>query len=449
MFDLLVRISRYLFIFYIALFLWQSFVYIMNEQGKKLGNPKQAVSIQRIIIMFLHITAFLILAYKPGEFSFDVQALFVGGGGLIFLATANFAIGRVYKQSCPIIWNSMFFLLDTGLIMIQRLDPRLASKQLIWMAIGFFIMLLIPFVLRMIPRFEVFENLYIILSIALIASTLFLGSKEYGSLNWIYIGVLSLQPSEIVKFLFIFYIASVFRRKVQVKELIITAVLSSVIVLLLVVQKDLGGALIFFMTYMIMLYIATSNSYLFIGGMGAATIGAMIAYKLFNHVRVRVAVWQNPWRDIDSGGYQIVQSLFAVSTWGFLGSGLTKGMPQVIPVAAKDFIFSAICEEFGSLFGIGIVCIFIVIFYRGIKIALNCKRRYYSLLAAGFISMFAFQAFLILGGVIKLIPLTGVTLPFISYGGSSIFVSIMMIGILQWINVYYERYSVAGGEELE
>lgn len=135
--------------------------------------------------------------------------------------------------------------------------------------------------------------------------------------------------------------------------------------MLLVLQKDLGSALIFFMTYMVMLYIATSNEFLFFLGMGAASVAAMGAYKLFSHVQVRVAAWRNPWADIDAGGYQIVSSLFAITTWGLFGSGLTKGMPKSIPVVESDMIFSAICEEFGVIFGAGIIGIFIMLLYRG------------------------------------------------------------------------------------
>ncbi len=449
MFELLLLLSRYLFVIYIGVFLIEGFLYILNERGHCSLNAVKAVSIQRILIIFMHITAFLILSYREGQFSFDMETLFVGAGGLIFLLYVNFASMAVYESSCPLIWNGMLFLLDVGLIMLQRLYPVLAVKQLIWMTLGFTIMLLIPFVLKLIPRFEVFQNLYIVLALILIVSTLIFGKEENGSVNWIKFAGFGFQPSEIVKFLFIFYLASVFRKKVELRQLITTGALSAAIVLLLVVQKDLGGALIFFMTYMVMLYIATSNEFLFFSGLGASAVAAMIAYKLFSHVRVRVAAWQNPWKDIDAGGYQIVQSLFAICSWGLLGSGLTRGMPLKIPVVENDFIFAAVCEEFGSLFGIGIILIFIMIFLRGLLISLSCKRRYYSLLAAGVTTMMAFQTFLIIGGVIKLIPLTGVTLPFISYGGSSVLVSIMMIGLLQWINAYYEIHGRRGGEEYE
>lgn len=445
MFDLVIMLSRFLFLFYIIFFLWQGIVYVAYEQGGYLGSPFRAVSIQRMMIVLMHITAFLILAYEPSTFRFNLQTLAVGACGLVFLLLTNIGVEHFFYEGDPLIWTGMLFLLDVSLIMLFRLNPSLAFRQLVWMTIGVVVMMFIPFVLWLIPRFEVFEWLYIALSYILILSTLVFGTQKGGSVNWLKIGPITFQPSEIVKFLYIFYLASVLRKKMGIRELLITSTLSAGIVLLLVMQKDLGGALIFFMTYMVMLYIATSNELLFFAGMGAASIGAMLAYKLFNHVRVRVSVWKNPWADISGGGYQIVNSLFAITTWGLFGIGLTRGMPRSIPVVESDFIFAAICEEFGALFGMGMIAIYIMIFFRGIIIALSCQRRYYSLLAAGIISMFAFQAFLILGGVLKLIPLTGVTLPFVSYGGSSVLVSILLLGLLQWVCVYYEQHNSKGG----
>ena len=449
MFDLIILFSRYLFLFYIVLFLWQAIVYIAYEQGGYLGSPSHAIAMQKGLIVWFHVTAFLILSYESGKFFFNMETLAVGVAGLAFLLLSMMLLDKFYYEGCPLIWTGMLFLLDMSLIMLQRLEPMLAVKQLIWMALGIAIMLFIPFILRMIPRFEVFEYVYIIVSYALILSTLLFGTSKYGSVNWLKIGPITFQPSEIVKFLFIFYLSSVFRKRVELKELLITGTLSAGIVLLLVLQKDLGSALIFFMTYMVMLYISTSNEILFFAGMGAASAAATLAYHLFSHVRVRVAAWRNPWADIDGGGYQILNSLFAITTWGLLGSGLTKGMPNTVPVVESDFIFAAICEEMGILFGMGIVCLYIMLFFRGILVVIRCQRRYYSLLAAGVITMFAFQAFLIIGGVIKLIPLTGVTLPFVSYGGSSVLVSIMMIGLLQWVNVYCEQHEAGYQKTIE
>ena len=452
MFDLIIMLSRYLFIFYIVLFLWQGIVYIAYEQGGFLGSPYTAVSMQRRIVILMHITAFLILGYNRETHLFDIQTLIFGAVAFIFLLMAVKLLDRFYYEGCPLIWTGMLFLMDLSLIVLQRVEPSLAHRQLMWMCIGLAGMLFLPFFFRMIPRFEIFEWAYIIVCYGLLICTRFFGVAKGGSTNWLSFGSeafkITFQPSEIAKFLFVFYLASVFRKRVEWKQFLTTAILSAGLVLLLVLQKDLGSALIFFMTYMVMLYIATSNEFLFLLGMGAASVAATGAYKLFSHVRVRVAAWQNPWADIDAGGYQIVSSLFAITTWGLFGSGLTKGMPKSIPVVESDMIFAAICEEFGVIFGAGVIGIFIMILYRGVRIALDCSRRYYSILAAGVTTMISFQAFVILGGVIKLIPLTGVTLPFVSYGGSSVLVSLMMIGLLQWVCVYCEQHSQQEQEQM-
>jgi cell division protein FtsW (lipid II flippase) len=192
------------------------------------------------------------------------------------------------------------------------------------------------------------------------------------------------------------------------------------------------------MSFMVMLYISTGNAFMFFGGMASFSAASVVAYNMFAHVRVRVLAWSDPWSHINLEGYQITQSLFAIGTYGFIGIGLTRVIAINIPDVQTDFIFAAICEEFGGIFAIGLIGVYIMIFYRGSHIALRCEKRYYSLLAAGFTSMLAFQTFVILGGVTKFIPMTGVTLPFISYGGSSIVVSILMMGILQWVYMYNE-----------
>lgn len=449
MFELLVILSRYLFLLYIVVFLANSVIFLLDEAGYTRRSHRYSVITGRTMIMLMHITAFLIVSYDKEAISFHKEILLLAAAGFAFILLAYFAVSRVYKNSCPLIWNCVIFLLDLSLIMLARLNPELAFRQLMWICVGFLAAILIPAAISLIPRFEAFEKLYIILSFVLLLSTLVLGKSQYGSTNWIYIGSFGFQPSEIVKFLYIFYIASVFRKRVELKELIITGCLSAAIVMLLVFQKDLGSALIFFMTYMVMLYIATSNVFLAALGLGAASVASVAAYKLFNHVRVRVAAWKNPWADVDGGGYQIVQSLFAIGTGGLLGSGLTRGMPMSIPVVTKDFIFSAICEELGTIFAIGVLGIFVVLFVRGMMIAFVCRRRYYSFLCAGFTAMMAFQTFLIVGGVIKLIPLTGVTLPFVSYGGTSVTVSILTIGFIQWVNGYHvsEEEQEAFGNE--
>lgn len=439
MFELVVLLSRYLFLFFIISFLWQCLVFILNEMGHKIGNFELVVPRQRVIIFFMHMISFLILSYVNNEARFDLGTLLFSIASLVFLIFLWVLTGFMYKYGDVLMWNAVAFLIDIGLIILYRINPESAEKQLIWILIGTIITLLLPFILKVISHFEYLELFYLVGGWILFLATFIFADKKNGATNWIVIKEgYGFQPSEIIKFLFIFYLASVFRKKISNKKFIFCTLMSAGYVVALVIQRDLGGALIFFMTYMIMMYISTSNEWLFFIGMGLASIASFLAYYVFPHIRVRVQAWKNPWKDIDGGGYQIVQSLFAIGTWGFFGSGLTRGYPKYVPVVESDFIFAAICEEFGGAFAICLVGIFIVVFYRGVHIALRCNRRFYSLISAGITNMLALQTFLILGGVTKLIPLTGVTLPFISYGGSSILVSIIMIGFLQWIYSYYK-----------
>lgn len=419
-------------------FLILGIIYLLDERGIIENDRFLSVSKQRITIILMNITGFLLLAYKPNTFSFNYETLLVGFGAVVFFLFAFMATEKIYKNGCPLLWNGMFFLMDVGLIMLQRLNPNMAKRQLIFIFLGFVITLIIPFAFRVIPKFEKFEKLYLLLAFMLLVSTSVFGSEKNGAVNWIKIFSFTFQPSEVVKFLFIFYVASIFRKDLSLKQLIFPIFVAASMILILVYQKDLGGALIFFMTFMIMLYISTGSEILFFLGLGSLGLASVVAYKLFSHVRVRVVSWQNPWNDFFNTGNQIMHSLFAIGTWGLLGSGLTRGMPYKIPVVENDFIFAAICEEFGGIFAICIIGVFVMIYYRGVHVSLRCKRKYYSLLAAGLTAMMTFQTFLIIGGVIKFIPLTGVTLPFISYGGSSILVSILMIGIIEWLYTYYE-----------
>lgn len=319
--------------------------------------------------------------------------------------------------------------------MLFRLNPYLAQKQLNWIFLGFLFVLILPIILNILPNLQYFKYLYLILGLSLLVYTLIYGNESGGAKNWVSIKNIIFQPSEIVKILFVFYLASSLEKdKLTFKDLIFSSLCTGVFILSLVLQVDLGSALIFLITYLSMIYIRTSSNLLLIFGGIFSIFLSKISYNYFEHIKTRVSIWLNPWEDISGKGYQIAQSLFAISSYGFFGSGFTRGMPKHIPVVERDFIFSAICEEFGVLFGICVILIFIMIFLYCVKISLYSKNRFLSFLASGLTSLMCFQTFIILGGVTKLIPMTGVTLPFISYGGSSIIISFMQIGILNWIN---------------
>ena len=448
MFELIVLLCRYLFIFYQVYFLILSVQYILNERRIMDFDPRHIVYKQRINILLMHIVGFLILSYRGEGFSlesFDYDKLLAGLGGLVFLIYGFYASGKVFKRNCPLLFNCMFFLLDISLIVLLRLWPDFAYRQLIWMFIGVFAMLMIPLALKIIPAFEKLKWLYFGISLLLLTLTFIFGEEAFGALRTISIGAFNMQPSELVKFFYVFYLASALRKDMTLKMLVMPSIISATFILFLVMQRDLGSALIFFMTYMMVLYISTGRVSLFILGMVALSGASVVAYQIFHHVQVRVAIFIDPWSDFFGTGHQIAHSLFSLGTFGLFGSGLGRGMPYRVPLAENDFIFSAICEEFGIIFGFGIIAIFLLMFYRGVNISLRCDKKYHSLLASGVTAMLVFQTFLIIGGVTKFMPLTGVTLPFVSYGGSSLVVCILMVGILEWIFCNFSKEK----EELE
>ena len=215
-------------------------------------------------------------------------------------------------------------------------------------------------------------------------------------------------------------------------------VIAGLHVVILVLSRDLGSAVIFFAAYLVMIYVSTKKAaYLGLGLAGGST-GAVIAYFLFGHVRQRVSAWKNPMAVYQNEGYQIVQSLFAIGTGGWFGMGLCQGSPASIPVVKNDFIFSAICEELGGIFAICLILVCMSFFLMIVNIAIRIKNPFYKLIALGLGTEYAFQVILTIGGATKFIPMTGVTLPLVSYGGSSVMSTILMLAIIQGLYILRE-----------
>jgi cell division protein FtsW (lipid II flippase) len=201
-------------------------------------------------------------------------------------------------------------------------------------------------------------------------------------------------------------------------------------ILVMVRQKDLGSSLLFFAVFAAMLYMATERAVYLLAGLGLFVSGALVAYQIFDHVQVRVSTWTNPWPVADGDGFQITQSLFAFGTGGFAGTGLGLGSPEKIPNASTDFVFSAIGEELGLLGTMAVLIAFLLLVGAGFRVAVLAERPFSQLFAAGLTAILGIQTFLILGGVTRLIPLTGITLPFISYGGSSLVANFVILALL-------------------
>ncbi|MDR1689927.1 MAG: FtsW/RodA/SpoVE family cell cycle protein [Clostridiales bacterium] len=437
MVELLIIASRYIFLVLISVFLLQSVVILLAQNRKINPHAAKAASVsQRVVIFMVHILAFSILSLGDAHPTVKTAALQVGAAFFIFFILALILIKIFYKNACPLIINCLFLLMDLGIIIITRVVPDLALRQLIFMAAGFMLILFIPVILKVIPKTDSLSLLYLIVGGVLLASPFLFGVTKGGATNWVAFNIasseISFQPSEAVKFIFVFYLASVFRKERKLSGLIAPIAVSMLFILILVYQRDLGASLIYFLTFIAMLYIAENKPLLVLSAFAAFSAACVIAYKMFAHIRERVEAWLNPFADVADTGYQIAQSLFAAGTWGPLGSGLTRGLPGYIPAVESDFVFSAICEEFGVIFGLALIGVYIVIFIRGMEISLVAESKYHKMLAAGFAAMLCFQTFLIIAGNMRFLPLTGVTLPFISYGGSSIVVSLSMAGVIIW-----------------
>jgi len=309
------------------------------------------------------------------------------------------------------------------------IDYDKCVKQFLIAAGGTIITFFIPALLKRVKSFRNMGWIYCITGITLLLAVLFC-TEVFGANLVLTLGPVSVQPGEFVKILFVMFVASMFNKSTSFEQTVKVTVIAAIHVIILVISKDLGAALIFFVVYLMMLFIATRKlSYVGIG-FAAGSVAAAGAYKIFNHVRQRVLIWKDPWSTIDSTGYQICQSLFAIGMGSWFGSGLAQGLPDKIPVAEKDFMFSAITEEFGAIFAVALLLICLNNLILMMNIASRCKTLFYRLVAVGLGVTYGFQVFLTVGGAMKMIPMTGVTLPFVSYGGSSIVSSLIMFALI-------------------
>ncbi|MCL2397489.1 MAG: FtsW/RodA/SpoVE family cell cycle protein [Defluviitaleaceae bacterium] len=441
MLDFMSVLSRYYFVFLILYFVVVAARYIVKEKGDGAAVPLGQRAVTILFVMF----AFPILALSDDMLSVNLETLIFGGLVLVFVVLGSVLKRKIYKNICPLITNTMFFLLALGFVALYRLAPDLAARQLLFAAMGVGASLLIPLIFRIFRQFERLEKLYLTLCVALVGviviadgiGRLFnipiVSVDAFGAVRWISIAGMSFQPSAFAKPLFVIYLACAFRTKPGAGKLVFVGTTSAAIIGLLVLQRDLGSALMYFAVFMVILYAATGSKILLATGLGAVSVASVAAYQIFPHLRIRVAAWHNPWADISGQGFQIAQSLFAIGTWGPFGIGLGRGLPGRIPVVERDVIFSAISEEFGWLFGLLLIAVYAMFFLRGALMANRAKRPLHALMTLGFAALLAFQAFVSIGGNIKLIPMTGITLPFVSYGGSSVFVSILMVGVLNWL----------------
>lgn len=382
-------------------------------------------------MFMLHFLANLIIVLNTKS---EVMILFYGAQVLFFLCYI-YLTRFFYRNVSRLLLNNVCMLLCTGFIMLTRLNPEKAMRQFAIVAAAAVVTWIIPFIIDRVWQLVKIPWVYGMLGLALLVVVCLVGNTSFGAQLSLTIKGISVQPSEFVKITFVFFVATMFYRSTEFKQVVITTVVAAAHVLVLVLSKDLGSALIYFVTYLMMLFVATS-SWVYLGsGLAGGSLAAVVAYKLFAHVRRRVEAWRDPWSDIDNKGYQVTQGLFAMGTGGWFGMGLYQGMPEKIPVVDKDFIFAAVSEELGAIYAICILLICVGCFLQFMIIATKMQAMFYKLIAFGLGTMYITQVFLTVGGVLKFIPSTGVTLPFVSYGGSSVLATFILFNIIQGLYI--------------
>jgi cell division protein FtsW (lipid II flippase) len=423
---------------------------IVSIQRKK-SKPVSPIH----LVALIDLSLFALLSFRSGVFVPMILMLGVTKAVLTYLI---YAILKNLKMGDTYIALIVSLILSIGLAMQLRLSTEVGVKQFIWFLIGMGFFIVTSSIYRLLNKRIRSIWFFYTLMIFLFILTLIIGVRINGAKNWIIIGGFSFQPSEFIKILFVFFMASfvsnpeALRLKIRDKIVPPKWTLMAMVFIVLgffVLQREFGTALLTFMVYLSIVYVFEKAITFVAINAAFAGIAALLAVQIMPHLQVRVDSWLNPYADIAGKGYQITQSLFAIGSGSFFGTGLGLGYPHFIPNVETDFIFSAICEEMGIFGGIAIIVLFMLLVYRGIKICLRLRDPYTKALAFGLTTTIGFQTFIIIGGVTKVIPLTGITLPFVSYGGSSLISSFLILGLLQALSGSILREEVFEVEEID
>lgn len=386
------------------------------------------------------------------------STLLLGGMGF----TIHFWLNRYAPQRDLLLLPVAFLLMSWGILILHRVAQNFVTRQLVWVAIGLFALALITATRDRLRWLRRFKYTWLLAGLALLSATLVFGLNPSGEGARLWLGVVGIyvQPSEILRLLLIAFLAAFFTERVviftwlispntltrgstvQATKKTIHSVASRLIpyapsivmwligLALLISQQDMGAAMLLLLTYIFMVYLVTGQSSLALFGLFMLILAVVIGYFVSARIALRVNIWLNPWIDPQGTSYQIVQSLIAITSGGVFGQGIGQGSPGYVPAVHTDFPFAAIGEESGLLGIIGVLLLYAVLCLRAWRIAHDSKSAYGLLLAGGIAALFTTQLFVIVGGNLGLIPLTGVTLPFVSYGGSSLLVSLIAVGLL-------------------
>ncbi len=434
MVNLFTTASRYICILLVVLYTYCNFRYLSIPDEE---DAAPLCGWQFRIILLIHFLCHLVIFLNTQEMT--VLPLYMAE--LAFLIGYPSVFRLLYRNMNRLLINNLCLFVSYGLIMLERLDMNKAVKQFVIIVGAAVLTLVIPFVIDRIWDLMRYRYVFAVVGIFMLFTVFLIGATSYGAKMSIQIGGFTFQASEIVKITFVFCAAGMLAMAEDFREICIASSFAGAHMLVLVLCRDLGSALIYFMAYLVMLFIATNRKSLLALGSAAAALAAVVSYHLFSHVRTRVFAWLDPWADIDNKGYQITQSLFAIGTGGLTGLGLFQGLPNRIPIVEKDFMISAISEEMGAITAICITLLCLGCFMQMMMIATYMEFQFYKLVAVGLALEYIVQVFLTIGGAVKFIPSTGVTLPFVSYGGSSLVASFIVFSVIQAL------YIVQGNED--
>ena len=395
----------------------------------------------------LVVLLFAMIALNQGQ-SLNMNTLGVPVGVFAAFIIAHIAVRKFAPGADPAILPLVFALSGTGIAFVTRLAPDLAVNQVMWLFLGVACMVVALVAIRNLDKVANYKYTLMIVGFLLLLSPLVpgIGTEINGSQIWLRVGTFSFQPGEIAKIVIVLFLAgylaqnremlSVFTWRIgpfrlpDIRTLLPLLLMWGVAMLIVVFEKDLGSALVFFFVFLLMLYVATGKKFYLVIGLGLIAIGGVGAYFAFDHVQIRVATWLDPFADAQNKGYQLVQAIYSMADGDLFGTGLGRGLAEQIPVVESDFIFAAIAEEIGLLGAAGVLLLFLCLAVRGFVTAARAKSDVSSFVAVGLTALIVLQAFIIVGGVTRLIPLTGLTLPFISQGGSSLLASFIAVGLL-------------------
>lgn len=390
---------------------------------------------------------FAMIAINQG-LALNMNTLGVPAAIFVAFVIAHLAVRKFASGADPALLPISFALSGIGIAFVTSLAPDLAVGQVMWLFVGVACMVLVLVLVRNLDKLASYKYTFMIVGFLLLLSPLVpgLGQEIYGSRIWLSIGSYSFQPGEIAKIVIVLFLAgylaqnremlSVFTWRVgpfrlpDVRTLLPLLLMWGIALVIVVFEKDLGSALVFFFVFLIMLYVATGKKVYLVIGLGLIAVGGIGAFLAFGHVQVRVNTWLDPFADAQNTGYQLTQAIYSIADGDLFGVGIGRGLAEQIPVVESDFIFAAIAEETGLLGAAGVLLLFLCFAVRGFVTAARAKSDVSSFVAVGLTSMIVLQAFIIVGGVTRLIPLTGLTLPFISQGGSSLLASFIIVGFL-------------------